>query len=88
MVQPRKDPNGVDLLSCGGSCFHVLDVREELVSFQNARLQGTSHNTSTLLLNTPPNNKNTLGTILQKSSLHFKTYSELGGLGLKVQGLG
>ena len=27
----------------------------------------------------PPNNKNTLGRILAKSSLPFKTYSELGG---------
>ena len=30
------------------------------------------------LLTTPPNNKSTLGRILSKSSLPFKTYSELG----------
>ena len=38
-----------------------------------------------LFLNTPSNNKNTLGRILPKSSLPFKTCSELGGRVSRLQ---
>ena len=69
----------------GGSFYRTHDLEHKPQCLAHARC-----NAFPILLNTPPNSKNTLDPILPKLPLPFKTYSDLGGRGVRVEveGLG